>query len=179
MIEPTKESLKDFKRKIKKATQKTLTLSQEKWTKRVNPIIRGKINYYLIPYKAIEKNKQYGQESHCYIRSFGKELHKIDAYTRQRLRVCMIHKHPTVRKGMARTTKWNIEYFCKIKLIPAGWMYYDKMWGYPIEKYIENQTGKIKRNKQRYIEKQKAKGITYYTKERLEAIAYSKSLATT
>ncbi len=179
MIEPTAESFKDFKKKIKDATRKTLTLSQEEWIKKVNPIIRGKVNYYSIPYKAVEKNKEYGQESHCYLKSFSKELHKIDAYTRQRLRVCMIHKHPTVRKGMARKLKWNVEYFCRIKLIPAGWLYYDNMWGYPIEKYIEKQTGKNKRNKQRYIEKLKAKGIEYYTKERLEIIAYSKGLAIT
>lgn len=90
----------------------------------------------------------------------------------------MLHKHPTVRKGMAMTIKWNIEYYCKIKLIPAGWMYFDNMWGYPIEKYIERQVGKNKRKSQRYIEKLKAKGKEYYTKERLEAIAYSKGLAT-
>lgn len=41
MIEPTAESFKDFKKKIKKATRKTLALSQEEWIERVNPIIRG------------------------------------------------------------------------------------------------------------------------------------------
>lgn len=179
MIQPTAESIKDFKKKIKNATRKTLTLSQEEWIKRVNPIIRGKVNYYSTLYKAMEKNKAYGQESHCCLTSFSEELHKIDAYTRRRLRVCMIHKHPTVRKGMAMTMKWNVEYFCKIKLIPAGWLYYDNMWGYPIEKYIEKQISKNKRKNQRYIEKLKAKGKEYYTKERLEAIAYCKGLATT
>lgn len=82
----------------------------------------------------------------------------------------MIHKHPTVRKGMARTLKWNVEYFCKIKLIPSGWMYYDKMWGYPMEKYVEKQTGKNKHKKQKYIEKLKANRILYKTKARSNCI---------
>lgn len=36
MIEPTVESFKDYKKKIKNAIRKTLTLSEEKWIKRVN-----------------------------------------------------------------------------------------------------------------------------------------------
>lgn len=179
MVEPTEESLKDFKYKIKKATRKTLTLSQEVWVKKVNPIIRGKVNYYNIPYKAVQNNKEYGLESRCYLQSVSKELHKIDAYTRQRLRVCMIHKHPTVRKAMAMKHKWNVEHFCRIKLIPAGWLYYDNMWGYSIETYIERQTIKNKRENKKRIERLKAKGINYYTKKRLDGIAYSKGLATT
>lgn len=57
MIEPSGKSLKDFKKKIKDATGKTLTLSQEVWMNRVNPIIRGKVNFYLYPFKAVEKNR--------------------------------------------------------------------------------------------------------------------------
>lgn len=178
LAEPTAESLKDFKRKIKKATKKTLTLSKEAWIKRVNPIIRGKVNYYLILHKAVEKNKEFGLKSRCYLKSFSKELHKIDAYVRRRLRVCMIHKHPTVRKGMAMKTKWNIEFFCRINLIPAGWLYYDNMWGYPIEKYVQRQTEKNKRKNEKYIQNLKSRGVEYYTKRRLEKIAFSKSLAT-
>ena len=179
MVEPTKESFNDFKYKIKKATRKTLTLGQDAWVKRVNPIIRGKINYYVIPYKAVQKNKAYGLESRCYLKGFSRELHKIDAYTRQRLRVCMIHVHPTVRKGMSMMHKWNIERFCKIKLIPANWLYYDIMWGYPIEKYIEKQTTKNKKRQAKYVERLKTEGVEYYTKDRIDKIAYSKGLVTT
>ena len=179
MVEPTKESFKDFKYKIKKATRKTLTLNQESWVRRVNPIIRGKVNYYTIPYKATQKNKEYGLESRCYLSSFSRELHKIDTYTRQRLRVSMIHKHPTVRKGMAMTHKWNIEFFCKIKLIPANWLYYNIMWDYSMELYIERQKTKNKKHRMRQIDRMKAKGVEYYTKKRLDAIAYSKGLVVT
>lgn len=177
IVEPTKESFKDFKYKIKKATRKTLTLSQQAWIEKVNPIIRGKVNYYAIPHKAVEKNKAFGIESHCFLKSLSGELHKIDSYTRQRLRVCMLHKHPSVRKGMTMTYKWNIEYFCRIKLIPANWLYYNIMWDYPMEMYIERQTSKNKRKLKRQIERFKSLGKEYYTKERLDAITFCKGLA--
>ncbi|MCM3672291.1 group II intron reverse transcriptase/maturase, partial [Mesobacillus maritimus] len=45
-VTPKKESIKDFRLKIKAKTRKTLTLSKEEWINRVNPIIRGKVNYY-------------------------------------------------------------------------------------------------------------------------------------
>ena len=179
IVEPTEQSFKDFKKKIKDATCKTLTLSQEVWVQRVNPIIRGKVNYYLYPYKAVEKNKAYGMESHCYLNSFSRSLHVIDAYTRQRLRVCMQHKHPNVRKGFQNLHKWNVAYFCGIKLIPSNWLYYNKMYGYGIEQYIEKQTQKWKKKQNSYIEKLKSQGKEYYTKSRLNGIAVNKGLVTT
>lgn len=175
IITPTEQSMKDFKKKIKDATRRTLTLSQEAWIQKVNPIIRGKVNYYLYPYKAMKENKKYGLNSHCNLNWIRLKLHTIDSYIRQRLRVCMIHKHPTIRKGIGMKVKWNTEFFCKIKLIPANWLYNNAMNGYTIEEYIEYQSKKVKGKNQRYIERLKEKGIEYYTKQRLEAIAYSQS----
>lgn len=54
----------------------------------------------------------------------------------------MIHKHPTVRKGSRMTHKWNIEYFCRKKLILSNGLYYNKMYGYTIEQYVEKQVKK-------------------------------------
>ncbi len=179
IVEPTEQSFKDFKKKIKDATRKTLTLSQEAWVQRVNPIIRGKVNYYLYPYKAVEKNKKYGLESHCYLKSFSNKFHAIDAYTRQRLRVCMQHRHPSVRKGFQKIHKWSVSYFCGIKLIPSNWLYYNQMYGYTIEQYVERQTQKWKKKQKSHIEKLKAQGKEYYTKSRLNGIAINKGLATT
>lgn len=179
VVEPTEKSFKDFKKKIKDATGKTLTLSQEVWMQRVNPIIRGKVNYYLYPFKAIEKNKLYGLESHCFLKGVNKKLGAMDAYTRQRLRVCMIHKHPGVRKGSQMRHKWNVEYFCRAKLIPAEWLYNNYSAGLKIEEYIENITKKWKTKRDKEIEKLKSQGKEYYTKERLRGIAINKALATT
>lgn len=179
IVEPTEKSLRDFKKKIKDATGKTLTLSQEIWMNRVNPIIRGKVNYYLYPYKAIEKNKQYGLENHCYLNSINRKLEAIDAYTRQRLRVCMIHKHPKVRKGFMMTHKWSVEYFCKAKLIPAEWLYYNYVTGEDIEQYVERRTRKWRSRLEKKIETMKSLGKEYYTKERLRGIEINKALVTT
>ena len=166
-VKPEEKSLKDFKRKIKQKTQKTLTLSKEEWIERVNPIIRGKINYYLNIFNAIKKNEEYGQKSHCKMNLISKELHSIDMYTRQRLRICMQHKHPNMKKAWLMTSRWNIEFFCNIGLISSNWLYYNKIYGYTIEQYIEKQTGHIRKKKERYIEKMKAKGIKYYDKIRI------------
>ncbi|MGD6858357.1 reverse transcriptase domain-containing protein, partial [Bacillus infantis] len=38
-VTPKKESIKDFRLKIKNKTRKTLTLNKEEWVNRVNPII--------------------------------------------------------------------------------------------------------------------------------------------
>jgi hypothetical protein len=173
MITPTENSLKDFRKKLKDKTGKTLTLNKEAWVNRVNPIIRGKVNYYLNPYKAVKANETYGQVSHCYLKAFSKDLHNMDSYVRQRLRVAMIHKNPTRRKGYQMTYKWGIEFFCKIGLISSNWLYYNKMYGYTIEQYVERQTKKIKEKTQKHIERLKAKGQEYYTPDRLAKMAHS------
>ena len=58
LVRPSEKSLKDFKKKIKEKTKKTLTISKEEWIKRVNSVIVGKVNYYKIVQKAIELNRQ-------------------------------------------------------------------------------------------------------------------------
>lgn len=179
IVKPTDRSLKEFKEKIKDLTRKTLTLSKEVWLERVNPVIRGKVNYYLNIYKAVEENKAYGQQSHCYLNGFSGELHALDSYIRQRLRVAMIHHHPTQRKGYARTMKWNIEFFCRIGLISSNWLYYNKMYGYTVDQYIERQTKKIKAKRVNHIARLKEKGQEYYTPDRIKKIANCQRFALT
>lgn len=176
MVEPIEKSFEDFKYKIKQATKKTLTLNKEAWLERVNHIIRGKVNYYLMVYNAVKENEKYGQKSHCYLKAFSKKLHDIDSYTRQRLRLCMIHNHPSMKKVWLICTAWNLEYFCKIGLISSNWLYYNKMYGYTIEQYIEKQTKKNKTKKNKYIDKLKAKGIEYWTELRLAKIRNAQAL---
>ena len=90
----------------------------------------------------------------------------------------MQHKHPTVRKGFRMTQKWNIEFFCKIKLIPSNWLYYNQMYGYTLEQYLEKQMRKNKAKLEHQINKLKEQGIEYYNTKRLEGIAYNKGLVT-
>ena len=174
MVMPTEASLKDFKNKIKENTVKSWTLNSKAWIEKLNPIIRGKVNYYLNLHKAIDANKKYGQQSRCFVKAIGKQLHMIDAYTRQRLRVAMIHKNPNQRKGHLMKQRWNNEYFVKIGLVPSNWWFFHKMWGYEIEKYIDNLTNKIKKRTAKKIGKMKERGQEYYTPARLNAIAATK-----
>lgn len=177
MVKPTEANLKDFKQKIKDKTRKTLTLSHKKWLEQVNPVIRGKVNFFLNVYQAIKENEQYGQQSRCFLNSFGKQLQAIDSYTRQRLRVAMIHHHPSQRKGHAMKTKWNNEFFTRIGLIPAHWLYYSKQFGYTIEQYIQRTTRKAKEKKAKLIQRAKEKGQEYYTPDRVRKMNYAWRIA--
>lgn len=178
LVRPTDASLKDFRAKIKEKTKKTLTLSSKEWLQRVNPIIRGKVNYYLNIYQAINENRTYGQWSRCFQNSFGKELQAIDAYTRQRLRVAMLHHHPNQRKGHVMKTKWNNQFFAKIGLIPSYWLYYSRQFGYTIEQHIERLSKKTKQKLERAVQRAKEKGQEYYTPDRVRKKQYAQRIAT-
>ena len=172
-IVPTEKSIKTFKKAIKDKTQRTWTKPKEEWIKDVNPIIVGKTNYYLNVYKALKVFEGHMQ-THCVIRAMSKHLERMDKYVRQRLRMCMIHKHPTVRKAFGMCYKWNIEFFVRIGLIPSKWWFYYKMWGtYTIEKYVEYHMYRNKVDMDKRIQKSKELGIAFYTKERLKKMDYS------
>ena len=175
MVTPSEKSLKDFKKKIKEATQRKLTLPKEEWINKVNAIVRGKVNYYKNIQKAIELNQIAGQESHCFVKECISDLHRLDAYTRQRLRMCMIHKHPSVRKSFSMTHRMNVEFFCKIGLIPSAWYYLKDMYpSYTIEYYVSKQTEKNRLKKEKDIQRMTEKGMEYYTEYRIKKIANAK-----
>lgn len=178
LAKPKESNWKDFRQKIKLKTPKKLTLDSKVWLGIVNPVIRGKINYFLTLYKAIRENKAYGQESHCYINVISNELLAIDGNIRRRLRVAMIHKHPSQRKGHSLTTKWNNEYFARIGLIPAFWLYYSTQFGYTIDDYIKYMKDKQLKHQNRQIQKAKENGQNYYTPDRVRKMQYAQRLAT-
>lgn len=172
-IVPTEKSIKTFKKAIKDKTQRKWTKPKEEWINDVNPIIVGKTNYYLNVYKALKVFEGHMQ-THCVIRAMSIYLEKMDKYVRQRLRVCMIHKHPTVRKSYGMRYKWNIEFFARIGLVPSKWWFYYKMWGtYTIEKYVETHMQRNKAYMDKHIQKRKDQGIVFYTKERLMKMDYA------
>lgn len=178
IAKPKESTWKDFRQKIKAKTRKTLTLSKEKWVENLNPLIRGKVNYFLNIYKAIKANEAYGFKSSCFFKAFGKELLAIDGYTRRRLRVSMIHNHPTQRKGHALKTKWNNEFFAKIGLIPSYWYYYNGIYGFSLESYIIRMNEKQQKKHTRKIRKAKEKGQEYYTPDLVRKMKYAQRLAT-
>lgn len=161
--------MKDFRSKIKEKTRKTLTLNKEEWLRRVNPIIRGKVNYFLNIYKAIKENKEeQGQKSRCVLRWMRRKFQDLDVYIRKRLSVAFIHKHPSQRKGMKMNSKWNNSFFAKIGLISTYWLYLHKTLGYSLEQYIEDIQKNSKEKQRRTKERHKRKGKEYHTPRRLE-----------
>lgn len=172
-IVPTEKSIKTFKKAIKDKTQRKWTKPKEEWIKDVNPIIVGKTNYYLNVYKA-HKVFEGRLQTHCVIHAMSTYLNRMDKYVRQRLRVCMIHKHPSVKKAFGMCYKWNIEFFARIGLIPSKWWFYYKMWGtYTIEKYVEYHMHRNKVDMDKRIQKSKELGIAFFTNERLKKMDYS------
>jgi group II intron reverse transcriptase/maturase len=167
-VTPKEESIKDFRLKIKGKTRKSLTLNKEEWIKRVNPIIRGKMNYYLTIIDAIRENQSAGQKSHCKTRWMRRLLISLDGYIRKRLRVAFIHKHPSQRKGMKMNSLWNNVYFVKINLISTYWMYLNKAYEYSIDEYLKVLKTRTKKQLESRIRKAKEKGEEYYTPHRLQ-----------
>ena len=167
-VTPKKDSIKDFRLKIKEKTRKTLTLSKEEWVNRVNPIIRGKVNYYFTIIKAIKANEELGQKSHCITRWMRRILLDLDGYIRKRMRVAFIHKHPNQKNEQKMRSKWNISFFVGIKLIPTYWLYLNKAYEYTLEDYLIEMKSKGKRKQQRAIQRTKEKGKEYFTPHRLE-----------
>lgn len=172
-IVPTEKSIKTFKKAIKDKTQRKWTKPKEEWIKDMNPIIVGKTNYYLNVYKAL-KVFEGRIQTHCVIHAMSTYLDKMDSYVRQRLRMCMMHKHPTVRKAFGMCYKWNIEFFARIGLIPSKWWFYYKMWGtYTIDNYVVYHMQRNKANLNKQIQKLKDQGKEYFTKEKLKKMDYS------
>lgn len=172
-IVPTEKSIKTFKKAIKDKTQRKWTKPKEEWMKDMNPIIVGKTNYYLNVYKAL-KVFEGRIQTHCVIHAMSTYLDKMDSYVRQRLRMCMMHKHPTVRKAYGMCYKWNLEFFARIGLVPSKWWFYFKMWGtYTIDNYVVYHTQRNKANLNKQIQKLKDQGKEYFTKEKLKKMDYS------
>jgi len=165
---PKEESIKDFRLKIKEKTCKTLTLGKDEWIGRVNPIIRGKVNYYVTIIKAIRANEELGQKSRCVTRRMRKIFLAIDGYIRKRMRVAFIHKHPSQKKEQKMRYKWNKGFFIGIKLIPSYWLYLNKAYGYSLEEYLNEMKIKGKRKQQNAIKRAKEKGEEYFTPHRLQ-----------
>lgn len=176
--QPKEATWKDFRQKIKAKTQKSLTLNSKAWLKRVNPVIRGKVNYFLQLFEAVEENKKYGQESHCYFNASRRQLLAIDGYIRQRLRVAMVQDHPNQRKGRLMQTKWSNEFFARIGLVPSFWLYYSKQNGFTIDQYIEYMKNAQKKKQDNEMRKTKERGEEYYTPDRIRKMQYAKRLAT-
>lgn len=114
---PSIKSMKKFKTDIKAKTKKSWTYSFEKWKEILNPILRGKFNYFLIPFEV-------KKELEPILKEMGRTMYGIptlktgtlDGYVRQRLRVsfsCRGKKHGGQTQGKLLTVKYGNEFFVK------------------------------------------------------------------
>lgn len=121
---PSLKSLKKFKTDIKVKTSKTCTFSFEKWSEILNPILRGKFNYFLISFKVVSELKPI-------LEAKGRKLHAIpsvptnalDSYVRHRLRVnfsCRGKKHGGQTQGKLLTVKYGNKFFIKDMKLTTG-----------------------------------------------------------
>jgi len=86
----------------------------------------------------------------------------------------MIHDHPSQRKGYAMKIRWNNEYFARIGLMLAYWLYNSTEFGYNIDYMNKNQ----KKKQASAIERAKEKGQEYYTPDRVCKMQCAWKLAT-
>lgn len=177
MVKPQERSLKDFRQKIKEKTRKHWTLSKETWVRNVNPVINGKVNYYLTPLKAISANESYGQKSRCKC-ILGESLVSVDAYIRRRLRVCMVHKNPTQRKGFAMMMKWNNIFFFRIGLESAHCKFMMYRRNITKEQYIYEMEVRLKKRYHSKLKSAAQRGIEYFSPKRIKGMQNARSFCT-
>jgi len=172
MVKPQERSIKDFKKKIKDKTKKSWTLSKEVWVSELNPIIVGKTNYYLTPLKAIRANEIHGLRSSCKY-FLNNDLREMDQYIRRRLRVCMIHKHPSQRKGILMQMKWNNAFFFKLGLASSHCRYLMFRDDINQEQYINRLRDTAKKKYWSKLKNSAIKGDKYFTEERVKGMQNS------
>ena len=121
---PSIKSIKKFKSDVKSITKKRYTYSFEKWTEILNPVLRGKFNYFLIPFQVEQEIKLLLQER-------GRIMHGIpalkasvlDGYVRQRLRVnfsCRGKQHGGQVQGKLLTVKYDNKFFIRCMGLVTG-----------------------------------------------------------
>ena len=117
LVMPSEKAQKRFKQDIKARTRKGYSHSFEEWAEELNPILRGKYNYFLMANKAV---KAVWQESNRRKKKFHGKAKRgysdLDGYVRQRLRVNFGNRgkrHAGQIDGKMLTMKYNNEFFVK------------------------------------------------------------------
>ena len=153
-IAPSEKSIKKFKSDMKSMIKKSKTYSFEKWKETLNPVIRGKYNYFLISARACHevRNKliELGRRFHGYCFM---DYTKLDGYIRHRLRVnfsCRGKKHGGQAQGKLLTVKYGNDFFIRDMGLVNGRYLLNLIFNptMTIEEFIE--MGKHKTHKKRY-----------------------------
>lgn len=123
-VRPSDKALRKFKEDIKARTGKSLSRSFEQWTDELNPILRGKFNYFLISTKACLEMEQMMKERGRVFHGIPfKKYEALDGYVRQRLRVNFANRgkrHAGYTDGKKYTVKYGNRFFLKDMGLVSG-----------------------------------------------------------
>lgn len=156
--------MKKFKSDIKAKTCKTCTFSFEKWKEILNPILRGKFNYFLIPFEVrIELESLFKERDRRLHGIPILDSNNLDGYVRQRLRVnfsCRGKKHGGQRQGKLLTVKYGNKFFIKDMGLVTGSFLKDVMFNPKIttDEYLKIIEGK---KKKRTVNRDKSQFFKY------------------
>lgn len=89
-IKCSPEAMKSFRQSVKETTPKTLTQSLETLVKKVNPIIRGKANYWSEAARAVNTYREIKGNCRCAMVILGHQAQNLESYVRIRLRCCRL-----------------------------------------------------------------------------------------
>lgn len=129
VVTPSVKSIKKFKEDIKSKTGKTLSKSFEMWAAELNPILRGKYNYFLISATAcLAVQEELAKRGRPFHGCFFYKYDRLDGYVRQRLRVNFGNRgkrHAGYRDGDMLKVKYNNKFFIRtIKLVTGSYLYH-------------------------------------------------------
>ncbi|MBV3418159.1 hypothetical protein KSW27_12915, partial [Holdemanella biformis] len=104
--------------------KKSCTYSFEKWTEILNPVLRGKFNYFLIPFQVKQEIKHLLEERGRIMHGIPTlRVNALDGYVRQRLRVnfsCRGKQHGGQVQGKLLTVKYDNKFFIKCMGLVTG-----------------------------------------------------------
>lgn len=123
-VAPSDASLSKFKSELKAMTKKTYSKSFEQWAAALNPVLRGKFNYFLAANRAVravwEECRRRGMRFHGRAK---RTYQQLDAYVRQRLRVNFANRgrrHAKLRDAKMLTVKYGNAFFLKDMGLVSG-----------------------------------------------------------
>ena len=123
-IKPSEKSIKKFKQDLKARTRKTYSHSLEEWKEKLNPILRGKFNYFLLANRAVKEVWLECKRRNMPFHGKAKRDYKdLDGYVRQRLRVNFGNRgkrHAKQVDGKILNVKYGNEFFVKTMELVTG-----------------------------------------------------------
>ena len=151
-VAPSEKSLKKFRTDLKALTRKTFSKSFEQWRKELNPVLRGKFNYFQICNRACKAVMIECQKRHIPYRATAyRDYERLDGYVRQRLRVNFANRgkrHAGVSDGKLMTVKYGNSFFrLTLKLVSGAYLAECIRREISIEEFDAQQKAK---NKSRY-----------------------------